>query len=140
MRRINDPTFDYRSYVVLEEEPQASFGRGDTSVSLGKALIERDEINSMTVRAVLSQPGFLVLSENFYPSWKVYVDGRPDKIYRANYLFRAVYLDEGEHQVRFVFDSATYGVGKTSTLLTSVLLLAIFAFYGIRRLMPKSRD
>ena len=140
LKRITDPNFDYRNSVILEEEPQVSFSRGDTSVSLGKAVIEKDEINSMTVRAVLSQPGFLILSENYYPSWKVYVDGKQSKIYPANYLHRAVYLDEGEHQVRFVFDSATYGVGKTSTLLTSVLLLAIFAFYGIRRLMPKSRD
>jgi hypothetical protein len=133
LRRITDPTFNYRNSVILEEEPQASFSRGDTSASLGNAVIEKDEINSMTVKAVLSRPGFLVLSANYYPSWKVYVDGRPDRIYRANYVFRAVYLEEGEHEVSFVFDSTTYRLGKTSTLLTSVLLLGIFGFYGIRR-------
>jgi hypothetical protein len=139
MERITDPTFDYRSSVILEEEPEISSAPEDTSTPLGVASIDKDEINSMTVKAVLSQPGFLILSENHYPSWKVYVDEKPDKIYRANYLFRAVYLDEGEHQVRFVFDSATYRLGKTSTLLTSVLLLAIFGFYGIRRVVSKSK-
>jgi hypothetical protein len=140
LRRITDPNFDYRNSVILEEEPQVSLSRGDTSASLGKAAIEKDEINSMMIKAVLSQPGFLILSENYYPSWKVYVDGKQDKIYRANYLFRAVYLEEGEHEVEFVFESATYRLGKTSTLLTSVLLLAIFGFYWIRHLVPRRRN
>ena len=139
LRRISDPSFDYRNSVILEEEPQTPFIPTTTAAPMGKATIEKDNINSMTVKAVLSQPGFLVLSENHYPSWKVYVDGKPDKIYRANYLFRAVYLDKGEHEIRFVFDSVTYGIGKTSTLLTSLLLLAIFGFYWIRPLVGKSK-
>jgi hypothetical protein len=140
LKRITDPNFDYRNSVILEEEPQISFSRGDTSVSLGKAYIEKDEINSMTLRAVLSRGGFLILSENYYPSWKAYVDGVEAQIYRANYLFRALYLEEGEHEVEFVFDSATYRVGKTSTLLTSVLLLAIFGVYWIRQAVPKRKN
>lgn len=140
LTRIVDPNFDYRNSVILEEEPRASFSRGDTSVPLGKAVIEQDEINRMMVKAVLSQPGFLILSENYYPSWKAYVDGNEAEIYRANYIFRAVYLDEGEHEVEFVFDSATYRIGKTSTLLTSGLLLAIFGFYWMRRAVPKGKN
>ena len=140
LKRITDPNFDYRNSVILEEEPQVSLSRGDTSVSLGKAYIEKDEINTLTVKAVLSRGGFLILSENYYPSWKAYVDGVEAQIYRANYLFRALYLEEGEHEVKFVFDSPTYRVGKTSTLLTSVLLLAIFGVYWIRQAVPKRKD
>jgi len=140
LKRIADPDFDYRNSIILEEEPQVSFSRGDTSVSLGKAYIEKDKINSMTLKAVLSRGGFLILSENYYPSWKAYVDGVEAQIYRANYLFRALYLEEGEHEVEFVFDSATYRVGKTSTLLTSVLLLAIFGVYWIRQAVPKRKN
>ncbi|MGB7063394.1 MAG: YfhO family protein [Candidatus Zixiibacteriota bacterium] len=140
LKRITDPNFDYRNSVILEEEPQVSLSRGDTSVSLGKAYTEKDEINSMTLRAVLSRGGFLILSENYYPSWKAYVDGVEAQIYRANYLFRALYLEEGEHEVEFVFDSSTYRIGKTSTLLTSVLLLAIFGVYWIRQAVPKRKN
>ncbi|UCB51852.1 MAG: hypothetical protein JSV10_07650 [Candidatus Zixiibacteriota bacterium] len=140
LRRITAPDFDYRSSVILEEKPEISSVPKDTSAPLGVASIQKDQINSMTVTTALSQPGFLILSENHYPSWKVYVDGKQDKIYRANYLFRAVYLDEGEHEVKFVFDSATYRVGKTSTLLTSVLLLAIFGFYWGRQFVPKRKN
>ncbi|MGB2981905.1 MAG: hypothetical protein WBC77_11740, partial [Candidatus Zixiibacteriota bacterium] len=140
LKRITDPNFDYRNSVILEEEPQVSFSRGDTSVLLGKAYIEKDEINRMTVQAVLSRGGFLILSENYYPAWKAYVDGVEAQIYRANYLFRALYLEEGEHEVELIFDSSSYRIGKTSTLLTSVLLLAIFGVYWIRQAVPKRKN
>lgn len=131
--RIVDPDFDYRNSIILEEEPEIPLGQADTSSAYGKAWIEKDEISTQLLKAELSQPGFLVLSENHYPSWRAYVDGEETRIYRANYLFRAIYLDEGEHQIRFVFDSAPYGIGKTSTVLTSVLVLLMFLCYFVRR-------
>jgi phosphate/sulfate permease len=134
LERISHPSFDYTNSIILEEEPEIPLSQADTSAALGQAIIENDDVNDMTVKAVLSKPGFLVLSENYYPSWKAYVDGRETKIYRADYLFRAVYLDQGEHELKFVFESKPYSMGKTSTLLTSALLLAMFGFYLTRRL------
>ncbi len=133
LKRISDPDFDYRNFIILEEEPEVLPSRTDTFKARGEAWIEKDQINDMEVKASLTQPGFLILSENYYPSWKAYVDGKPTKIYRADYLFQAVYLDKGEHKVRFVFDSLPYRIGKTSTLLTSVLLLIMFGFYLFRK-------
>jgi len=137
--RISDPEFDYRNSIILEEQPEVSKSQTDSSRASGKAWIEEDKINSMMVKASLSQPGFLVLSENYYPSWKAFVDGKPAKIYRANYLFRAVYLKEGEHEVRFVFDSPPYRIGKTSTLLTSALLLLMFGFHLVGKVVREKR-
>ncbi|MCK4224911.1 MAG: YfhO family protein [candidate division Zixibacteria bacterium] len=132
LQRIKDPSFDYTNFIILEEEPEVSLSSTDTSTAKGRAWIEKDEINSFEVKAELSQPGFLILSENYYPSWKAYVDGKETKIYRADYLFRAVYLDKGRHEVKFVFDSAPYKIGKMSTLLTCLVLLLIFGFYLIK--------
>lgn len=133
LKRIADPDFDYRNSIILEENPPTGYDFSDTSGARGQATIEKDRINSQVVKARLSQPGFLVMSENYYPSWKAYLDGQEAKIYRADYLFRAVYLDEGEHEIEFVFDSAPYRVGKTSALLTCVVVLIMFGFYLIRR-------
>ena len=95
------------------------------------------KINSFEVDVEMQQDGFLFLSENYYPAWKAYVDGKETKIYRADYLFRAVYLEQGRHQVKFVFESAPYKTGKTSTLLTSLALLLIFGFYLIKGRVSK---
>lgn len=129
LERLADPDFDYRSSIILEEQPDVSPSQWDTSLARGRAWIDEGQINTQLVKAELSQPGFLVLSENHYPSWKAYVDGEEREIYRADYLFRAVYLDKGEHSIEFVFDSDPYRVGKTSTLLTSLALLVMFGLY-----------
>jgi hypothetical protein len=40
---------------------------------------------------------FLVLSDTYFPGWKAYLDGKPVKIFRANYSFRAVFIPPGKH-------------------------------------------
>lgn len=47
--------------------------------------------------------GFLAFSENNYPGWKVYVDGKKEKILSFS-LIQAVELDKGEHTVKFVYN------------------------------------
>jgi len=134
LERIKDSDFDYRNSVILEKQPHLNIGQKDTlSVSEGAEIIE-NKINSVIVKAKLQTPGILVLSQNFYPAWKAHIDGKPTEIYRANYVFRALVLDRGEHRIRFVFDSKPYKVGKTCTLLTTLSLVIIFCFYGFRRI------
>jgi len=68
--------------------------------------------------------GFLILSDVYYPGWKVYVDGIEEKIYRADYLLRAVHLPPGFHQVRFVYDPMSFKVGLW------IILSTLFCFGG----------
>jgi uncharacterized membrane protein YfhO len=51
----------------------------------------------------LSQPGFLVMSDNNYPGWKAFVDGREEPVYYANLFMRAVPVGAGSHVVEFVY-------------------------------------
>lgn len=59
--------------------------------------------NGVVLKARTSQRCFLILLDAYFPGWKVWVDGRPAKIYPANYLFRAVFLPPGEHVIEFRF-------------------------------------
>ena len=87
---------------------------------------------SVSLRASLNRPGILVLSDSFYPGWKVYVDGVERRIIRANYFLRGVYLPEGKHQVIFRYSPASFRYGKTVTLGTLILFLA-FLVIGRKR-------
>ena len=40
----------------------------------------------------INEPGFLILSEIWYPGWKAFDNGEETKIYRANFMFRSVEL------------------------------------------------
>jgi hypothetical protein len=53
------------------------------------------------IRLSAGGPGYLLLTDAFYPGWAATVDGEAATILRANILFRAVWLPEGEHQVEF---------------------------------------
>ena len=47
--------------------------------------------------------GFLVLTDPYYPGWRAFVNGVETPILRADYLFRAIALPPGSHEVRFAF-------------------------------------
>ena len=80
----------------------------------------------------INEPGFLILSEIWYPGWKAFDNGEETKIYRANFMFRSVYLDKGKHEIEFVFEPLTYRVGLWVSLIT-VILIALY--FMIRVLM-----
>lgn len=45
--------------------------------------------------------GFLILTDTYYPTWKVTVDGKEQEIYRTDYNFRGVVVPKGNHTVEF---------------------------------------
>ena len=70
----------------------------------------------------------LVLSDTYYPGWKAFVDGNPEKIYQANYAFRAVPLNAGTHKVEFVYDPVSFKLGAGVTLLGILGCMAMALF------------
>jgi len=74
---------------------------------------------------------FYFVSDTYYPGWKAYVDGKETKIYRANYLFRAVPLTKGKHLVKFVYDPWTFKLG---------LIISTLAFGGIMVFVWKNKS
>jgi len=51
------------------------------------------------------------------------VDGRPAKIERADYHFRAVYLEEGEHTIEFVYAPFSFKVGVAISLASLAIVI-----------------
>jgi len=78
--------------------------------------------DEVIVKAFTEKEGFLILNDTYYPGWKVFVDGREEKLYRANYLFRGVLLKEGEHTVRFVFFPYSFYISKVISLCVMYLV------------------
>jgi hypothetical protein len=115
---------DYRNYVILEEEAPGN-GEG------GEAEIVYYSPNRVEVKAEGS--GFLVFSDVWYPGWKAYVNGEEVKIYRADYIFKAVYLEGGDHTVEFVFEPQSYWTGVDITLITLVFLVIVFLIFRFKK-------
>lgn len=69
----------------------------------------------------------LVVSENYYPGWRVKVDGKPASVFRTDYVLMGVPLTAGATTVEFTFDNATYPKGRAVTYAALVLSLLLIA-------------
>lgn len=47
--------------------------------------------------------GFLVFSENYYPGWRAYIDGKPAEIIPAKKIVQAIKIGKGSYRVVFSF-------------------------------------
>jgi hypothetical protein len=47
--------------------------------------------------------GFVVFSENYYPGWRVFVDGKEKAIIKVKEILQGVQIDKGRHSVVFIY-------------------------------------
>jgi len=87
-------------------------------VGMSEARITSYQQERVVVEAELAAEGYLVLTDAYYPGWRVWVDGNEEEIHRADYLFRAVYLSKGKHLIEFVYDPASLKIGVAISLVT----------------------
>lgn len=129
-------TNDFRKRVFLEDYREQP-GQTQTGSSFQPAHITRLSPNRIEVHVDLHSPGFLVLTDPWFPGWSCTVDGLPARLYRANYLFRGVELRAGHHDVVFRFAPASFRLGGilsgTALCGLSILSLGGFAGRGWRR-------
>ncbi len=153
LKELKNPQFNYRDCVILEEDnPQKDEFTGEQPVGdvthLNKlqpaqneyATITEYNTNSLSVETNMLKDGFLVLSEAYYPGWKVLIDGVEGYIYRANYLFRAVFLKKGMHTVRFVYRPVTLFRGAVITAISLIILVSMCMFVFLDHLIKKKNE
>jgi len=120
LRELNSG-FDFSSAVMLEEDVDSLKPSGKSFAP--DVSIEKYEPNRIDISVNNPRDGFLVLLDCYYPGWKAFVDDKPAKIMRANYIFRAVRIAPGRHMVKFLYAS--------QSLKTGFILSAIFFMSGI---------
>jgi hypothetical protein len=65
-----------------------------------------------------------VFSEIYYDKgWKMYIDGKEQPYFRADYVLRAAQIPVGNHKVEFIFHPASYYTGEKISLAGSILLV-----------------
>ena len=110
---ISDPGFDPAREAVLSAGQLL-----DSAPSASQATITAYAPEQVTVQASTQGPGYLVLTDAWYPGWQAALDGQPVPIERANVHFRAVYLPAGSHTIRFTYRPASYRIGGIISLLS----------------------
>ncbi len=126
---LRSPEFKPLQEVILENDPNIEMKKG-VPIDDSRVTITRYEPSEVTIDAETMSNGFLVLSDTNYPGWKVFVDGKKEKVYQADYLLRAVYVPAGRHTVRFVFESLSFKIGASISFFAFIFsLIYIFLWY-----------
>lgn len=100
-----DPTRTVFIEGLGEDEPALT----DTIEPLGSVDIETYKADTVDIRAKLQRAGWLVLNDAFHPAWHALVDDHEVPVRRANRLFRALKVSEGEHRIEFRFEPLRAG-------------------------------
>jgi hypothetical protein len=131
-------TTDFHHEVLLEDErgcvsAPSPRRAGTTPLGDGSATIREYLPNRVIVEVQTALPGYLVLTDIWFPGWKCTVNGSPAPILRADFLFRAVAVPAGKHEVCFQFRPASYYWGK------QISMLAAIAVAGLSLLIPSRK-
>jgi hypothetical protein len=133
---LKQKEFDPTKKVLFEKDdvPRLSpHSRDPQGIFPGQIKIISYRPDEIVIEVHSPAPGFLFLSEVFYPGWKAFVDGQNEKIMRGNYLFRVVEIPAGRHLVVFQFSPLSIKAGIMITSLTFVLVLVLWWYSRLRR-------
>lgn len=113
--------------TVVENGPQL----GQSGIAASVVEVTHYSADAISFETSIEQPGWLVLSEVWYPGWRATVNGLNQPVEKVNGLLRAVFLDKpGHYQVAFEFrpDSVMWGNRIAGAAL--VLVLVVGAWIG----------
>ena len=92
------------------------------------------KINEISVNeysiSLNGERGWLVLSERFahFPGWKATINENELKLYKADNVISAVYLDGQKGELTFKYNPDSFRKGKIITTIT-ILILIVYLFY-----------
>ncbi len=91
---LMNESFDPKKEAVVEEKLTQDITTGETEI------LEYSQ-NKIRLQTRNEGDGFLLLTDNYYPSWKVKIDNKKSEIYITDFSFRGVFVPKGEHIVEF---------------------------------------
>ena len=121
------PEIDPRRTALVEKGP--SFNDG---VAFQEAPVLLYTPNRIELEVNLSAPGFLVLSEVWYPGWQATDNDRPLPIYKADHILRGLYLERGAHRVAFTYRPLSLRVGGVISGVSALALIAYLTWIAVR--------
>jgi hypothetical protein len=117
--------FDPRKTVVIEEKAPPGFSSGNGH---SKATIKDYRTNRVVVEVDAKRKGILVLSDVYYPGWRVKVNGEARRVLRVNGLIRGVFVEKGKSEVEFTYLPGSFLIGSGISLC-AVLVCGLLFLY-----------
>jgi hypothetical protein len=124
---------DIEGEVIIErgeDSPVFKCAHGEKSA---RTTIIDDQPNRIEIRVSSQEMGWLVISDLWYPGWRVEIDGQRAPVLRANYLFRAVQIPAGEHTIAWIYSPGSFWIGLLISVTAWILVGIMGLLYMTRR-------
>ncbi|MCL5969954.1 MAG: YfhO family protein [Patescibacteria group bacterium] len=132
IQNIYDSKFDLKEKLILEEKISGDFNiRKDKKASVR---VVGYQPNKIALNTESSKDNILFISDNYFNGWKASVDGVNEKIYRADYSFRAIPVKKGNHNILIWYYPESFDLGLKISIFTFFTLI-IALLYSYRRLL-----
>jgi hypothetical protein len=135
IRKTNDPVDALQSLSMMNLRDSAIVESADpkqlnmatlVADSTARIGLTRSDNDTLTYSFESIQPQFAVFSDIYYPKgWNAYIDGKPVEHFKTNYVLRGLPVPAGKHEIKFIFEPASFKNGNRIAFASSVLILLI---------------
>ncbi|MFH1800883.1 MAG: YfhO family protein [Candidatus Omnitrophota bacterium] len=134
LEKICSPQFDVSKTIWVEGGPELSNEDRLSAIPVKPEFARNNEIE---YSIQTDRQCYLYVAEAFDKGWTAKVDGKIQPIYRANYAFRAIYLNPGMHKITFRYVPPGFKLGLRVSLWALLAVLIICLAGGARHVFRK---
>jgi hypothetical protein len=138
---LDNPNLDLRRVGVVENLPmelENTINQNNLQMQSVSGSAEFISSGRLNVKVTTQAPGLLVVTDQYYPGWNAYVDGKPTPIYAVNGTFRGVFLEAGDHMIEFKYRPLSFIIGGIISAVSLLITIFFLIFYA--RLRQKHHE
>jgi Bacterial membrane protein YfhO len=128
---LANSAIDLRQTAIVENFPADLRTLTEKSVQKslsGSADVKRITPDRLSVETKTDSPGLLVVSEQYYPGWRAYVDGKETHVYAVDGILRGVFLSKGRHTVIFEYKPISFLIGLVVSIVSLLMTITRLAY------------
>ncbi len=144
VRTLNDDKLQLDELLRPDFDPSRAFvEQPKTAIQMdnceGSVRITAENPERIELSANMKTDGFVLLSDRWDGGWRATVNGKPEIVYRANRLFRAVQVPAGASTIVFTYSPLSFTVGCWCAL-TALGAIVWWGLHNRRRARAQSSD
>ncbi len=118
---------DLDNYLILEAVSLSSSSE-DCSEFSRDVEIQGSSNNRIRIYLEEGEPGYVLLSDVWYPGWKAIAHNEELRIYRGDYLFKAIEVNAEEQSIELHYAPVVFIYGMIISIIALVIVVAILIF------------
>jgi len=119
-------SFDPAKTVLLETNDWNTLPKFTESYAIVNLL--RYTPSSVELQVFADAPAFLFLSDTYDSGWTATVNGKPTKVYKANFAFRGIVVPAGESTVIFSYQPRSFTTGLAISGIAIFMTVCYFVY------------